>query len=184
MNKVLVVVGHPCWDKSKANRAIVDEIVRIGKEKGENDSEYSVEVSNITELYPDGNIDVAAEQKKLLHANVVVFDFPIMWFAAPSPIHRYMEDVLAYGWAYGPEGTVLRNKSMVASVTAGGTEEFFSGSKSVITMDGIIAPLAAVANFCLMHWEGYVCTYDADNRNEEVYKNHARRVMEIVRGLA
>ena len=69
MKKILVIVGHPYWKDSVANRAIIEEFKRINPD---------AEISNITELYPDGNIDVAAEQKKLLDADTIVLQFPIM----------------------------------------------------------------------------------------------------------
>ena len=57
MKKILVIVGHPYWKDSVANRAIIDEFKRINPD---------AEISNISELYPDGNIDVTAEQKSCL----------------------------------------------------------------------------------------------------------------------
>ena len=166
MNKILVVTGHPYWPQSRANRIILDEITRIAAEKG-NDYELSLSYTNITELYPDGRIDVPAEQQKLLAANVVVFQFPVMWFAAPSPVHRYMEEVLTYGFAYGPEGTNLRNKAMLGPVT----------------MDQIMASTAAVASYCLMKWGGYLCSYSAADRSEAELRDHARRLIDTIRGL-
>ena len=183
MNKILVVTGHPYWPQSRANRIILDEITRIAAEKG-NDYELSLSYTNITELYPDGRIDVPAEQQKLLAANVVVFPFPVMWFAAPSPVHRYMEEVLTYGFAYGPEGTNLRNKAMLASVTAGGDEASYQpGGKCPVTMDQIMASTAAVASYCLMKWGGYLCSYSAADRSEAELRDHARRLIDTIRGL-
>lgn len=47
MKKILVIVGHPYWKDSVANRAIIEEFTRINPD---------AVISNITELYPDGNI--------------------------------------------------------------------------------------------------------------------------------
>ncbi len=73
MNKPIVIVGHPYWKDSVGNRTIVDEFLRLNPE---------AEISNISELYPDGNIDVEAEQKKLMEADTIVLQFPIMCTAA------------------------------------------------------------------------------------------------------
>ena len=79
MKKILVIVGHPYWKDSVANRAIIDEFKRINPD---------AEISNISELYPDGNIDVTAEQKKLLDADTIILQFPIMWYSCPSVMHK------------------------------------------------------------------------------------------------
>lgn len=102
-----MIVGHPYWKDSVANRAITEEFTRINPD---------AVISNITELYPDGNIEVAAEQKKLLDADTIILQFPIMWYSCPSVMHKWMEEVLAYGFAYGHGGDKLKGKRLIASL--------------------------------------------------------------------
>lgn len=52
MKKTILIIGHPYWKDSVANRAIIEEFMRINSD---------AEISNISELYPDGNIDVEEE---------------------------------------------------------------------------------------------------------------------------
>lgn len=47
MKKTILIIGHPYWKDSVANRAIIEEFMRINSD---------AEISNISELYPDGNI--------------------------------------------------------------------------------------------------------------------------------
>lgn len=63
MSKTIMIVGHPYWNDSLANKAIVEEFLRLNPD---------ATVSNIAELYPDGKIDIKAEQEKLLGVDNIV----------------------------------------------------------------------------------------------------------------
>lgn len=117
MKRTLMIVGHPHWRDSFANRHIVDEFARLNPE---------AVISNVTELYPDGNIDDEAEQKKLLEADIIVMQFPIQWYGCPSTMHKWQEDVLTYGFAYGFGGDKLEGKMLVASFTGATPAEGYS----------------------------------------------------------
>ena len=43
-----------------------------------------VELDILSDLYPDYQIDVAAEQEKLRQVDVIVFQYPLYWYAVPS----------------------------------------------------------------------------------------------------
>lgn len=148
MKKILIIVGHPYWKDSVANKAIIEEFSRINPD---------AEISNITELYPDGTIDVAAEQKKLLDADTIILQFPIMWYSCPSVMHKWMEEVLTYGFAYGRGGDKLKDKRLIASFTAGGSADMYSRyGVQKMTIDDLMLPLAGIPNHCQMVWGGYV----------------------------
>ena len=53
-------------------------------------------------LYPDYLIDVAAEQAALAGATLVVWQHPIHWYSMPPLMKLWVDEVLAFGWAYGP----------------------------------------------------------------------------------
>ena len=62
MSKVLLVVCHPNYKDSFATKTVVEKLKTLIPD---------IEVDNIHELYPDGKIDVKAEQEKqiLLFSN-------------------------------------------------------------------------------------------------------------------
>ena len=63
--KVLVVSGHPdLKNDSLANKMILKEIKKLYPE---------VELDILSNLYPDYQINVTAEQEKLHRADVIVF---------------------------------------------------------------------------------------------------------------
>ena len=67
--KTLIISGHPDLSTSVANQTILDEL-----EKAFPDAE----IRKLDQLYPTANIDVDAEQKALLEADLIV------WPSSPS----------------------------------------------------------------------------------------------------
>ncbi|MDE5829424.1 MAG: NAD(P)H-dependent oxidoreductase [Duncaniella sp.] len=151
MSKVLVVSGHPDYKHSLANRAILDEFKRLVPE---------AEIVRLDELYPDFNIDVAAEQKRLVDADTVVFEFPFWWYSAPSLMRRYFELVLSHGFAYGSAGTALHGKKLVMSFTAGAKAEAYTPEGAQhYTMDDFTPQFRALSNLCGFDYKGEVISY-------------------------
>lgn len=86
------------------------------------------------QLYPDFNIDIAAEQAALARADLVIWQHPMQWYSVPPLLKLWMDKVLAHGWAYGHNGIALRGKSLMWAVTTGGGESHFDiGSFPVST---------------------------------------------------
>ena len=112
--KILVNVFHPKLDKSTVNRLWVERL----------STEANVTVRNIYELYPDGKIDVAAEQAALSAHDRLVFQHPFYWYSIPPLMKQWLDDVLTYGWAYGDK-QALKGKELMVAVTTGGGEEFY-----------------------------------------------------------
>ena len=60
-----------------------------------------VDVNDLYGSYPDYAIDVEAEQARLARADLLVLLHPIQWYSMPALQKLWLDDVLAYGWAYG-----------------------------------------------------------------------------------
>lgn len=88
--------------------------------------------------------DIEREQKKLLAADLVLFQFPLWWFSMPAILKGWIDRVFAYGLAYGyrdagnnfryGEGG-LADKRALISTTVGGPAADYSPR-------GINGPLA------------------------------------------
>lgn len=101
MMKTLVIVFHPAIDTSVANKRWLQELAQYP-------DRYTIH--DVHQAYPDGNIDVAREQALVeAHANVVL-QFPMYWFNCPPLLKRWLDEVLAYGWAYGTGGDAFRGR--------------------------------------------------------------------------
>ena len=86
MQNILVVSGHTDLNNSVANKAILERL--------ENKLPQA-EFVYLDKLYSDFQIDVEAEQEKLLNADIIVLQFPIFWYAMPlSLIHIYQSGSL------------------------------------------------------------------------------------------
>src|SRR3712207_1976088 len=75
MKNVLIVSGHTDLNDSVANKIVLEEL-----KKALPNAEFDI----LSEEYPTFKIDVAAEQAKLVKADVIVWEFPVFWYSMPS----------------------------------------------------------------------------------------------------
>ena len=144
MKKVVLISSHPDYKNSVANRALTDEFQRLVP---------GAEIVNLAALYPDYKIDVEAEQRRLLSADLIIFDFPFWWYGSTSLTHRYVEEVFAHGFAYGSTGTALHGKEFVMAFTVGAPAEAYSPDGfQHFTIEQFMPPFKAMANMCGLRW--------------------------------
>lgn len=177
MSKILVISGHPKLEEaSLANKAILDKLKDAP----------GFEVRDLKKLYPNFIIDVEAEQKALMAADVIVFQFPYYWYGVPGIMKEWMDEVLAYGFAYGSEGDKLKGKRLIVSVTIGGPEESYSaGGYNTYDVETLITPLKQMANLTGMSFEmikshGMIYIPEVYNVRAEVVERavkHAERII-------
>ena len=86
MKNILIISGHTNLAASVANKTILETL---------NERLPEAEIVKLDELYPDFKIDVEAEQQKLLRADIIVLQFPLFWYSAPSILERWMEETSA-----------------------------------------------------------------------------------------
>ena len=72
------------------------------------------------------DFDIEAERKAVVDADALVFEFPLYWYSYPALLKKWVEEVLAHGFAYGTGGTALQGKDFFISSTTGGPEESYS----------------------------------------------------------
>ena len=179
MSKVLLVLSHPNYKNSFANKTIVEKLKTLIPD---------IEIDHIDELYPDEKIDIKAEQEKLLRNDTIIYQFPMYWHNRPHFLSRWFEDVNQYGFAYGDNGFKLKDKKIIVSMTLGNTEKFFQGEFS---LDKLVSPFKASAAYTQQKFLGYVFT-DKIKRNirempEELkdrtimLEKHAEKLAEMVK---
>ena len=95
-NKVLVIFAHPSFETSRINRALVNAIPESG-----------VTFHDLYEHYPEQMIDIPSEQTLIEAHDVIVFQHPLYWYSCPALMKNWIDSVLTYNWAYGPEGVAL-----------------------------------------------------------------------------
>jgi NAD(P)H dehydrogenase (quinone) len=107
--------------------------------------------------------DVAAEQRKLLWADVLILQFPLWWYTMPAILKGWVDRVYAYGFAYGVgehsdrkwgdrygEGTFKGKRAMLI-VTAGGWEPHYSTRGINGKIDDLLFPI----NHGILHYPGF-----------------------------
>ena len=119
MKQVLIISGHPDSAQSTANALIIKEVLK---------QLANVEIRYLDKLYPDYQIDVAAEQDALIRADVIVWQFPFYWYSTPALLKKWIDDVHTHGFAYGSTGNKLHGKKLIISFTTGGTSRDYSES--------------------------------------------------------
>ena len=182
MAKTTIILSHPEFENSIANKNIVDKIR----------SEYpSAEMRHLDVLYPDGNIDVESEQKILCETENIIFQFPFFWYSIPSLLKKYLDEVFTFNFAYGPEGDKLKDKNFLLSFTIGGPEEGYrANGYNHFTIDELLKPLEQTAYLSQMKWNKPIYTYwmvyihGVYNTKNEVIKKaeeHSQRLLEFIR---
>ena len=112
-----------------------------------------VVVRDLYRLYPDYLIDVAAEQALLAQARLVVWQHPIHWYHMPPLMKLWVDEVLAFGWAYGPGGTALRGKDLWLVASTGGPQESYRpDSYNRYFFDDFLPPYEQTAALCGMRF--------------------------------
>jgi len=111
--RTLVILAHPQPEHSRVSRALADAARALGPE---------VAVRDLYALYPDYLIDPAAEQAALAGVRLLVWLHPIHWYGMPPLMKLWLDEVFAFGWAYGPGGTALHSADLWLAVSTGGSE--------------------------------------------------------------
>jgi glutathione-regulated potassium-efflux system ancillary protein KefF len=149
---ILIIHAHPYPQHSRAGRALL-EVVR---------GLPDLEVRSLYDLYPDFDIDVAAEQAALVRADLVVWLHPIYWYSVPAMLKHWFDVVHLRDWAYGEGGDKLRGKHCLWVTTSGGeTSSFSETGVHQLPFAAFEAPLRQTALFCGMVWETPIVLHGA-----------------------
>jgi len=164
---IVVIYAHPAPTRSRVNQPLADALAALPQ----------VQVRDLYRSYPDYDIDVVPEQRALAKAEIVVLQYPVHWYSVPPLLKLWLDEVLEYGWAYGPGGTALRGKSMLAVASTGGTFDSYDADGSHGHPIGdFLLPLEQTALLCGMNWLPPVVLHDADNADAAVLADHIAHV--------
>ena len=172
MKNTLVISGHTDLSASVANKTILETIAQRLPQ---------AEIVRLDSLYPDFKIDAQAEQQRLLKADVIVLQFPVFWYSAPSLLERWMEETFRHGFSHGSTGDKLKGKKLVLSFTTGDPAEMYSHEGPMgYTIDEFLPCYKATCKLCGMEFAGYVFTggvsYGARTTPEQVEAQKAKSV--------
>jgi len=171
--RTLVQAFHPKLRASRVCRPWADAALEAG-----------CVVRDLYALYPDGRIDVPAEQAIAEAFDRLVFLHPLHWYAAPWLMKRWIDEVLQFGWAYGDrcalEGKVWLNVVSVGAVI----EEYGPEGNRRYTVAEFLRPYERTAAFCGMRWEEPVKFYGAGVCDEDAVRASVAEVVRRMVGAA
>ena len=111
--KTLVLTAHPDLSKSRINRVWFDAL----------SDAQEVTTRDLTDIGgAQLRFDIETEQALLMAHDRIVFQFPFYWYSAPPVMKAWMDQVLGYGFAYGPGGDHLKGREFLILVSTGGPE--------------------------------------------------------------
>ncbi|MGA1199330.1 MAG: NAD(P)H-dependent oxidoreductase [Candidatus Latescibacterota bacterium] len=172
--KVLILFAHPAFQKSRVNRKLVEVIQHLD----------GVTFRDLYELYPDFNIQVAEEQQLLLDHDVIVFHHPFYWYSSPALLKEWQDLVLEHGFAYGQEGTALKDKWLLTVITTGGGEEAYCHEGyNHFTIPELLQPFEQTAWLCKMLYLPPFVVHGVQKLSEDEIDDYARVYQNVIAKL-
>ena len=166
---VLVITAHPQMEHSRINRRLMHAARKLSS-----DADSAVVVRDLYSLYPDYLIDVPAEQALLSQAQLVVWQHPIQWYSMPPLMKLWVDEVLAFGWAYGPGGTALRGKDLWLVTTTGGPQDSYHPNRyNRYFFDAFLPPYEQTATLCGLRFLPPLRLHGAHKVSDEQIAAHA-----------
>jgi glutathione-regulated potassium-efflux system ancillary protein KefF len=166
MPDIVILVAHPQQEHSSVNRALVQAVQRSSLAR--------VELRDLYARYPDYLIDVGAEQAALVQARLVVWQHPIHWYGMPPLMKLWLDEVFAFGWAYGPGGDRLRGKDLwLVASTGGPAESYRPDSYNRYFFDAFLPPYEQTSVLAGMRFLPPMLLHGAHRVGETELKVHA-----------
>ncbi|MGB1255427.1 MAG: NAD(P)H-dependent oxidoreductase [Thiolinea sp.] len=147
-NKVLLLFAHPSRHRSEIN----DPLFRAAQNLSH------ITAIDLYQEYPTYQIDIDREQQQLLAHDIIIFMFPLYWYSTPAILKEWQDLVLEYGFAYGAEGTALKNKTFFCVTSSGGPESVYQRTGlNHCTIRDLLQPLEQMAHMCGMtYWPPFI----------------------------
>lgn len=160
---VYVLAAHPHMRDSRVNRRLLQAAQAVP----------GVAVQDLYARYPDYDVDASAEQALAAQAQLLVLLHPVQWYSMPPLLKLWLDEVLAYGWAYGPGGNSLRGKDLWLVATTGGAEESYHPTGyNRYFFDAFLPPYEQTAALCGMRFLPPLLLHGAHRAAEEQLQAH------------
>lgn len=158
MARLLVYYAHPGQKYSRVNKEMAEVARR----------HPGLTFCDLYEEYPRYNINIDAEQEKLINHDVIVFQHPLFWYSTPSLIKEWIDLVLEHGFAFGSGGDKLTGKIMMNAISAAGPEEAYTAKGyQHYPLRTFLTPLEQTARLCHMNYCAPYVLYSALNVDED-----------------
>ncbi|MGN7358964.1 NAD(P)H-dependent oxidoreductase [Paenibacillus sp. SAF-054] len=175
--KTLIIAAHPNLGDSRINRALLDAMR----------DQPDTTVHALYEFYGDGPLDILHEQALLDRHDRIIFQYPLYWYSTPPLLKQWFDEVLAYGYAFGPGGDRLKGKEIGIAISTSGTAASYQpGGYNLFTIRDIAKPMEALANYVSAHYLPPFAVHDAHHITDEqlaeaqaAYVHHLRNISHV-----
>ncbi len=172
--KTLIIVTHPSLGNSRANNAIVTHLT-------ENTTHT---IHQLYKTYPDGKIDVNAEQQLLTTHDNIVLLFPIYWYSSPALLKEWQDVVLTHGFAYGSKGNALEGKNILLCCTNGSSQQDYEQiGKGKIGLNDLLLPFDWAFTYCKMSYKMPFIIYGTGGLQQQDLVLETEKLMQIIDNL-
>ena len=135
MPRILVILAHPQLEQSRVAAALAEAAQAVAPASAPTTALATtatqanhITVRDLYALYPDYLVDVAAEQTALAGVDLLVWLHPVHWYGMPPLMKLWLDEVFAFGWAYGPGGRALAGADLWLVTSTGGPESAYHPS--------------------------------------------------------
>lgn len=169
----LVPLVHPNLSSSRVNSALADAVEDLP----------GVMVRDLAGARGKDGFDVAAEQRLLVEHDAVVLQFPWYWYSVPGLLKDWMDQVLTFGFAYGPGDTALRGKTLQVITTTGAPDASYQPEgHNRFTMGELMRPLDATAHLCGMALAEPLVVHGARTLDDDALASYGARYRALLGG--
>lgn len=169
--KVITIAAHPNLEISRVHKTWL----------AANKADGRSEIRDLYSLYPEGTpIDIEKEQKLLLNADRIVFEFPFQWYSAPHLLKKYIDDVFTYNYAFGTKA-VLKGRELLIATSAGSPELAYQpGAHNQYPVSLLLLPYQQSANLCGLPYLTPFVFYGVNGASDEQIKESAARFVSYI----
>ncbi len=177
MEKTLVVITHPKLGSSKINKRWIEELKKHPDD---------IIIHDLHGTYPSLELDVKREQELIESVDKVILQFPFYWFNCPPFLKKWIDDVLAYGWAFGKNsGYKIAGKKFALAITAGIKEEDYRKTgRYNYTLEELTRPFETSFKYVKADYRPLYAFYGEEyNPTEEAIEVNAKGYIDFIEQL-
>ncbi len=163
---IVVIHAHPYPRRSRACAALVQAIRDLP----------DLELRALYDLYPDFDVDPAAEQAALARADLVVWLHPLYWYTVPGLMKHWFDEVLIGGWAHGKGGTALAGKDCLWVTTTSEAPAYSTGGRHAHAFAAFVPVVEQTARYCGMNWLAPFVVHGAHDVSDEALREAGRQL--------
>jgi len=126
--------------------------------------------------------DILSEQRKIAWADTLIFIFPLWWYSMPAILKGWFDRVMAFGFAYGPNGD-LRGRRALLVMTTGGPPRPYTPEKQHAMTQLCDHIQRGMLHFCGLAVLPPFAVYGASNATSAQRDQFLQQYLQIIRSL-